>query len=81
MRLLNCKELGEELNRHATYVYAMKRAGFKFNYGNRTTLENALNWLKAHPEFRSTRYRIVNGQKRPLHLQAATADTVYAQAH
>lgn len=68
MILLNCNQLAEELGRHATYVYAMKRAGYKFSHGNRTMAIHALDWLQANPEFRTTRYHISNGQKRPRHL-------------
>ena len=80
MILLNCNQLAKELDRHATYVYAMKRAGYKFSHGNRTMLAHALDWLQANPDFRSTRYRTVNGQKHPKHPQLATADTAYEQA-
>ena len=50
-RLLSCKELAWQLNRHVNYVYAMRRAGFHMP-GDRTTLHDALQWLSQNPHWR-----------------------------
>jgi hypothetical protein len=49
-RLLSCKELAWHLNRHVNYVYQMRRAGFEM-VAHRTTLQEALNWLRANPDW------------------------------
>lgn len=54
-KLLGVSELAAKLGRGRTYVWAMTRAGYEFTHGQgrrrRTTLESALDWLAAHPEF------------------------------
>ena len=52
-QLLSIKELAWRLNRHPNYVYLMKKAGFKMP-GYRATVEDALDWLYAHPHWRRT---------------------------
>ena len=39
------------------YVSAMKAAGYVFQFGPYTTLDHALEWLAANPDFRVTAYR------------------------
>ena len=45
MKLLNKKQLAEELGRTATYVSGMLRVGYQMKYGTKTTLKHALAWL------------------------------------
>ena len=52
-QLLSIKELAWRLNRHPNYVYLRKKAGFKMP-GYRATVEDALDWLYAHPDWRRT---------------------------
>jgi len=52
VNFLNKKQLATSLGRSRTYVSAMCRAGFVFQYGGLTTLEEALDWLRANPDFR-----------------------------
>ena len=47
--LLSCKELAAVLKRPQSYVYAMRRRGFKM-IAYRTTLAAALKWLEANPQ-------------------------------
>lgn len=56
MELLNGKQLAERMKVSRTFVCAMKNAGYQFSHGSYTTLRHALNWLRKHPEFRTTRY-------------------------
>jgi len=53
-RLLNARELAEELGRSAFYVSAMKKAGYVMQYGTKTTHDHALAWLEANTGFRSS---------------------------
>lgn len=55
-KLLNSTQLAAEMGRGRTYVSAMKAAGYAMRYGNRDTIGNALAWLEAHPNFRTTKY-------------------------
>lgn len=72
---LDCVDLAAALDRHPTYVYAMKRAGYVFSHGNRTLLSHALSWLAKNPSFRSTRYRgTAKTRKRLQHLLLSAAD-------
>jgi hypothetical protein len=52
--LLCVKELAGRLGRNRTYVFAMRRMGFKMP-GNVATLSSALAWLESHPKPRSGR--------------------------
>lgn len=51
---LNRKELAALLDRSPGYVSAMKRAGFTEFMPGRFRFSDAMTWLKAHPEFRTT---------------------------
>jgi len=55
--LLSPKELAARLKRHTSYVYAMKRRGFRMVAG-RTTLQAALVWLTKNPYPRKARISI-----------------------
>ena len=46
--LLTPKELASALKRHISYVYAMRRKGFRM-VAQRTTLNAALQWLLSNP--------------------------------
>lgn len=46
-QLLTCKELASALRRNISYVYAMRRRGFKMP-GNVSSLRRALHWLERH---------------------------------
>src|SRR5689334_8778631 len=50
--LLNGTELAEEINIGRTGVQAMKKLGYKFTHGRKTTKRSALQWLRDHPNFR-----------------------------
>ena len=50
-RLLNLTELATELNVGTTYTRAMKKAGLPVP-GGRTTVSAAMDWLRAHPDFK-----------------------------
>ena len=50
-QLLSVKELAWRLSRHPNYVYLMRKAGFPMP-GNRTSMEDALKWLEANPDWR-----------------------------
>ena len=48
-------ELAAELGRSRVYIYAMKKAGFVMPGGS-ATLEEAREWLRRNPHFRTTQY-------------------------
>jgi hypothetical protein len=48
-KLLSSKELAELLGRHVSYVYSMRRGGFRMIAG-RTSLASALLWLRDNPQ-------------------------------
>jgi len=50
--LLCVKNLASELRRAPSYVFAMKRRGFKMP-GGRATISNALKWLEKNPKPRA----------------------------
>ena len=52
--LLNVKELAWQMGRSRGYVTAMKRAGYRMQYGTKTTLDHALKWLEENQGFRTT---------------------------
>jgi hypothetical protein len=54
---LSIKDLCRKLDRGRSYVWAMRKAGYKFTHGKRTTLASALLWLKENPYFCSNHYR------------------------
>ena len=53
-KLYNALELAAELGRSEFYIYAMKKSGYAMLYGTQTTRRHALDWLAAHPDFRTT---------------------------
>ena len=61
--LLTVKELASELKRSIAYVYAMQKAGFKM-IANRTTIEDALLWLKNNPNFKTTPKKYIKKSKK-----------------
>ena len=50
-QLLSPKELARRLNRHANYIYLMRKAGFPMP-GYRAAVEDALTWLEQNPDWR-----------------------------
>jgi len=62
-RLLNAKGLAAAMDVSASFILAMKRAGYRFTNGHQTTLESALAWRAAFPAFR-TRIYLQKGWKR-----------------
>jgi phage terminase Nu1 subunit (DNA packaging protein) len=63
-KLLSRKELAAALSRSVRYVDAMKRAGFPMIAG-RATPDEARQWLRANPGFRSYHLRTFAGICRP----------------
>jgi len=55
--LLNTNQLAAAIGRGPVYVWLMKRHGYRFLYGMRTTQKHALAWLAEHPEFRATQVK------------------------
>lgn len=55
-KLLNTNELASALGRSRSYVAAMKKSGYLFSHGMRTTLSHAIAWLGKRPDFKSTGY-------------------------
>ena len=54
---LNCTELATKLGRSRAFICAMKESGYKMEFsGTRSTLGHAEQWLKDHPDFRTTGY-------------------------
>ncbi len=53
---LNGTELAAALGRERMYVTAMKAAGYRMEFGTRSTKAHAEAWLRAHPGFNSTDY-------------------------
>ena len=51
--LLNVNELADALGRHRWYVWRMKCKGFVMP-GGRCTLEEARQWLRDNPQFKTT---------------------------
>jgi len=56
LQLLNGRDLAKAIGRSPFYVCAMKKAGYVMLYGSKTTQVHALEWLAAHPDFRTTEY-------------------------
>lgn len=50
--LLTCKELADALRRNVSFVWAMRRRGFRMP-GGAATLDEARQWLQANPRPRS----------------------------
>ena len=57
--LLTTKELAAKLRRHVTYIYAMKRQGFRMT-ARLATLREAQEWLTIHgqPRQRLSKRRV-----------------------
>jgi hypothetical protein len=49
-------ELCRKLKRGRFYIWTMRRAGYTFTHGKRTTLESALRWLEENPKFSSYKF-------------------------
>ncbi len=50
--LLNGTELADRLNVDRRFVTAMRAQGFTLSLGGKTTLTDALAWLRQNPQFR-----------------------------
>lgn len=50
--LLNGTELADRLNVDRRFVTAMRAQGFTLSLGGKTTLTDALTWLRENPNFR-----------------------------
>lgn len=57
MKLLNAKQLAEEMSVGATFITAMRRDGYAFEFGHQTTLAHALKWRRGNPAFRVNRVK------------------------
>lgn len=55
-RLINGRQLAEEMGQGAGFVSAMKSAGYEFEFGTKTTLAHALRWRRQNKDFRTTGY-------------------------
>lgn len=55
-RLLNGRELAEEMGQSPGFVSAMKEKGYEFEFGTKTTLAHALRWRRQNKGFRTTAY-------------------------
>src|SRR5262245_48963371 len=79
VKLLNGTQLALAIGRSTAYVWAMKRAGFRFSHGNRTLLKPALLWLRLNPAFRmSDVYPSSAGERR---VKIADAPPVLVPSH
>jgi hypothetical protein len=63
--LLNLTELALVFGVGRDFIAAMIRAGFK-TFGSRTTREDALQWLRTHPDFKSRQERSLSRFRRKL---------------
>ena len=54
--LLNMRELAREMGVTEMFVLCMKKAGFPLP-GGKATVDWALDWLKANPDFRQADHR------------------------
>lgn len=80
LELLNCSVLAERMGKKPGYVSAMKAAGYKFEFGNQTTLRHALRWRRQHKQFRTTAYYRAHRQ-RPDDEKAVRANKRGARGH
>lgn len=74
-KLLNQRELANELNVSYDYVKDMRKVGFLMPFGGKTTLSHAIAWINQSPDFRSDA-RILKLSRRPkprVHPQRPTA--------
>lgn len=51
-RLYNGKQIAQRLGLSEWWIQMAKRAGLRFDCGNRTYLETVTTWIAAHPDFR-----------------------------
>jgi len=51
-KMLNLKQLSQELNVSYDFTKDMRRVGYRMPFGGQTTLTHALAWLNANPNFR-----------------------------
>lgn len=86
--LLNKSQLAAQMGRDPTYVSAMCRMGYAMQYGTKTTLRHALNWLMANPDFRvSSAYpsmlppRVRQGRRPGLMFSAVDKSREPAPSH
>jgi len=56
MKLLNSKQLAEQIGQAPGYVTAARASGYEMEYGNRTTLAHFLTWRRENKDFRTTDY-------------------------
>jgi predicted DNA-binding transcriptional regulator AlpA len=54
--LLDIKQLAQAMGRSRGYIYAMMASGFRMSHGSVSTQSSARQWLKDHPDFRSSGY-------------------------
>lgn len=64
-KLFRHEELAKEMGVGSKFVLAMKRAGYRFTHAHQTTLESALAWRSAFPDFRQGPYLAPKWQKLP----------------
>lgn len=55
MKLLTGKDLAAEIGRSEWWVCQIKKAGMPF-YCGKITLQEALNWMREHPDFTAVDY-------------------------
>ena len=68
MKLLNLKELADELGVKYYYARAMKAAGMPL-FGGRTTKQAAMQWLMQNPSFQPSKAKVLTegeSEDRPL---------------
>jgi hypothetical protein len=51
MELLNAKQLAPKIGFSQWWVCMAKKAGMPFRYCGKTTVEDALEWMRAHSDF------------------------------
>lgn len=73
--LLNKTKLAAALNVDRHYVTAMCASGFTLALGGRTTLDDALAWLRANPQFKGIRRqpKPFNHRKTRPHVKQAAS--------
>lgn len=64
-RLLNGRQLAEEMGQSRGFVSAMRNEGYVFEFGTKTTLAHALRWRRQHKDFRTTAY-YRRGRQQPV---------------
>lgn len=79
-RLLNGRQLGEEMGQSPGYVSAMKEWGYEFEFGTKTTLAHALRWRRRNKDFRTTAYHRAH-RRPPGDVLAAPSNRSGEPAH